>query len=420
MKTATTHPSDPLGLAFSRAERLFPGYEQRPQQQQMAQSIRETLASRGSLLIEAPTGVGKSIGYLLPSILEAIEHQRKAVISTHTKNLQEQLLLRDIPLASRLLDCHCSAIALKGRHNYLCPTRLDAAISAKSGMFGPSTLDALEDLARWSTSTSSGDLEEYPEKLTNEVRELVASEQGVCNPRACRGRCFFQRSREAARAASVVILNHALFFQMLSKGDDEDRLVYENDFVVFDEAHTLERVASSSLGIRLMRGAALRPLTRMLHQVQGRALFGRRVRSAQKHVRTALEAIEDLFDELVRESARGVKGKASREIRVREPDLVEDRVTSPMRTVIDLIQDAASDLPMLPGLEVTPLVTSLESTITAISTFLHQEEPESAYWIESGESPTNVTLCVSPLNVADILRTRLFRPGVSIVMTSAT
>ena len=161
------------------------GFEYRAEQQRMAMAVAAALQNRGALLAEAGTGVGKSLAYLIPSIRFALENNRKAIISTHTINLQEQLFHKDIPTVRRALKCDFSAALLKGRANYLCRTRLKRALEQASDLFNQAETKQLHDLLAWSRDCGEGSLSELPPELgiSRKVWAQVCSENHVCTPR---------------------------------------------------------------------------------------------------------------------------------------------------------------------------------------------------------------------------------------------
>ena len=138
------------------------GFEFRPQQQEMAGAVARALETDTALLAEAGTGVGKSLAYLIPGIRFALEHDRKAVISTHTINLQEQLFHKDIPTVARALDCEFTAALLKGRANYLCKTRLRRALEQATDLFNQAETKQLHDLQLWFNSGAAGGSAGFP------------------------------------------------------------------------------------------------------------------------------------------------------------------------------------------------------------------------------------------------------------------
>ena len=161
MLIAQTHDDfSPTGLLSGGR-----GFEYRAEQQKMAMAVAAALQNRGALLAEAGTGVGKSLAYLIPSIRYALEHNRKAIISTHTINLQEQLFHKDIPTVKKALQCDFTAALLKGRANYLCRTRLKRALEQATDLFNQAETKQLHDLLAWSRDCGEGSLAELPPEL---------------------------------------------------------------------------------------------------------------------------------------------------------------------------------------------------------------------------------------------------------------
>ena len=220
-------PGDPMRSSFElEIEKIFSpdgflsaasNYEYRPEQQRMACEVARALQSGGHLVVEAGTGVGKSLAYLIPAALHAVRTKRKAVISTHTIALQEQLIYKDIPLVQKLLPIEFEAALLKGRHNFLCGTRLERALTQASDLFTSGQRSELERIREWSFTTRNGSLSDFEVQPEPEVWEEVRSEQHVCTPKTCakNPRCFYQAMRRRVLAADLVVLNHALFFTLL-------------------------------------------------------------------------------------------------------------------------------------------------------------------------------------------------------------
>src|SRR5690242_18144971 len=178
-------------------------FEFRPQQQQMAVAVARALQNREHLAIEAGTGVGKSLAYLIPAILFAVSQGRKAVVSTHTINLQEQLTEKDLPMLTRVLDpVKFSFNMLQGRDNYLCTRRLCKAMQTAESLFTSPEVEELRRVYEWSKQTKDGSLSDFDREPDHNVWTHVCSERGLCSPRLCghtsdfakdHGLCFFQR-----------------------------------------------------------------------------------------------------------------------------------------------------------------------------------------------------------------------------------
>src|SRR5204863_5377449 len=192
-------------------------FEYRPQQQEMAVAVARALEEERHLVVEAGTGVGKSIAYLAPAILFAVEEKKKALISTHTINLQEQLLYKDIPILQKILPIEFEAALMKGRQNYLCPRRLERALQQAGELFTTSEAAELARLSDWAGTTKDGSLSDLAVEPDPKVWTQVCSEAHICTGKSCgqQTNCFFQQARKRLLAADVIVLNHTLLFMLL-------------------------------------------------------------------------------------------------------------------------------------------------------------------------------------------------------------
>jgi len=254
MATPSRHSNDLLDSAFERLSRRERGWEDRPGQREMARLWSETLELGGVLVVEAPTGIGKSLAYLLPALLRRVRGSGPVVVSTCTKALQDQLFRRDVPLARRAMGAPLRVVTLKGRQNYLCRRRAEARLDQRS-LFAPSGLDeeALTGLRAWTERTPTGELEELVELgiyLPPAFLAEIASDPLLCSASACEAAtgCFAKRARREALRADVVLVNHAL---LLSDPGLRATLLAEAGALVLDEAHHVERVAREQLGVTL-------------------------------------------------------------------------------------------------------------------------------------------------------------------------
>src|SRR5947208_6279269 len=192
-------------------------FEFRPQQQEMAARVAQALEEEQHLVVEAGTGVGKSLGYLVPSVLFALEQHKKAIVSTHTINLQEQLLHKDIPILKKVLPVEFEPALMKGRQNYLCPRRLERALQQAGELFTTSEAAELARIAEWARTTRDGSLSDLAIEPDPKVWTQVCSEAHICTSKTCGmdARCFYHVARRRAEAADIVVMNHTLFFILL-------------------------------------------------------------------------------------------------------------------------------------------------------------------------------------------------------------
>jgi ATP-dependent DNA helicase DinG len=425
-------------------------FEYRPQQQRMAVAVATALAKKEHLVVEAGTGVGKSLAYLAPAILHAVAGSRKAIISTHTINLQEQLTQKDLPMLEKILPVRFSYTMLKGRSNYLCSRRLSRALQQQDSLFTSPEAAELKRIYEWSKTTKDGSLSDFEIEPNVKVWSHVCSERGLCSPKICghqsefgkqNGVCFFQRARKRILSADVLVVNHTLFFTMLGGIEEEVEggILFKNDFVIFDEAHQVESVASRHIGLSVSSGQMRYALQRLWNpRTQKGILATLRQGKSVGLVADLLAQADTFFSEVElaceqireRQSDRAGYGAedASKpkhtwtELRIRQPDLVADNVTLP----IQRLREAISELIKLTedgdtGQELVECNRRLAELRDEVAAFLGQSEEDHVYWVErAGKQQKNLALNAAPIDVADFLRRRLFGSDTSVIMTSAT
>jgi ATP-dependent DNA helicase DinG len=440
----------PTGI-LSRAK----NFEYRPQQQAMAVAVARALQNREHLAVEAGTGVGKSLAYLIPAILFAVAGRKKAVVSTHTINLQEQLVEKDLPMLTGVLGAlsppvKFSFTMLKGRANYLCTRRLHKALQQAGNLFTSSETEELRRIYEWSKRTPDGSLSDFDVEPDPKVWAQVCSERGLCSPKICGyasefGKqhevCFFQRARNRILSADVLVLNHTLFFTLLGGLEEEVEggILFKNDFVIFDEAHQMEQVASKHIGLSVSSGQVRYALSRLWNPRTEKGLLATvRKGAAVKLVAELLEEADRFFatvetacDALYERAGRSRFGTAEgatararqwTELRIRRAELVKDTMTLP----IQRLREAVSDLIKLSedkeiGQELMECNRRLGELKAEVAEFLGQRAPDHVYWVErAGKAQKNLALNAAPVDVADFLRRRLFQSDSSVIMTSAT
>ena len=400
-------------------------FEFRPQQQEMAARIAQALEEEQHLVVEAGTGVGKSLAYLVPSVLFALERHKKAIVSTHTINLQEQLLHKDIPILKKVLPVEFEAALMKGRQNYLCPRRLDRALQIAQELFTGPEQSELQRLAEWARTTRDGSLSDLSAEPDPKVWAQVCSEAHICTQKTCGQdpRCFYQQARKRLLAADVIVLNHTLLFILLGSPDmQEEResgFLFPNDFIIFDEAHTVEQVASKQIGIGISQYGLRSTIQRLYNARTRKGLFT--VMRDAAGVRLAAELVDDVdkFFAAVESKSDFRKG---REFRVREVDLVPDTITARLTAlqarVADVVKRADDEILKA---ELQEFGRRIRDAREGVAIFLEQSAPEHVYWVErTGKTERFLALNAAPTDLAPVLRRMLFRDNCCCVMTSAT
>ncbi|MDI6766888.1 MAG: helicase C-terminal domain-containing protein [Bacteroidota bacterium] len=396
-------------------------YEFRPQQLEMAATISRSLESHKHLIVEAPTGVGKSLAYLFPAILYAVEHKKKAIISTHTKNLQEQLFRKDIEIVKSVLGTNIDAVVFKGRSNYLCTTRLSNALLFQRQLFEKEYVEELHRIAEWAETTTEGDYEHLPFMPRYEVWQQVCSEKGICSRKICGSQCFFQKAKERARSAKIVVMNHSLFFTLLAAMPSEKHFLFPDDFVIFDEAHMLEQVAGSCIGNSVSRAQVLFAIHRLYNPKTKKGLFSRlRKSNILNYCHAAETAAISFFDDVML-AAKILKG-TSNTARIRTPYFVNNTLEQPLYELLHQINIIEDDKHLRINKEELGIAKRLlQNAVSLVKDFLEQTKKDLTYWIEiSGGRYKNIIMQSAPTDVASALAPILFRANTSVIMTSAT
>ena len=400
-------------------------FEFRPQQQEMAAAVAKALEEERHLVIEAGTGVGKSLAYLAPAILFALEHHKKAIVSTHTINLQEQLVHKDIPILKKVLPVEFEAALMKGRQNYLCPRRLERALQSAKELFTGPEASELQRLAEWASTTRDGSLSDLSVEPDPKVWTQVCSEAHICTQKTCgqNPRCFYQQARKRLLAADVIVLNHTLLFILLGSPDAQEEresgFLFPNDFIIFDEAHTVEQVASKQIGIGVSQYGLRSTIQRLYNARTRKGLFT--VMRDAEGVRLAAGLIDDVdkFFGAVESKSDFRKG---REFRVRDVDFVPDTITGRLSVLQARVAEAVkrADDEILKA-ELQEFGRRIRDARDGIAIFLEQSAREHVYWVErTGKTERFLALNAAPVDLAPVLRQMLFRDNCCCILTSAT
>ncbi|RMH23700.1 MAG: helicase [Planctomycetota bacterium] len=422
------------------ARALGDAYEPRPQQREMARAVESALASRGRLMVEAGTGVGKSFAYLLPAALAAARRSERVVIATNTIALQEQVLGHDLPMVGRILraagsDETPTATLVKGRSNYISIRRLRLASRRQDALLTDAaqrrTLHAIED---WAYDTADGTLATAPALERPAVWERVVSDAGNCMGRRCPTykACFFQRARRAMEGADLLVCNHAVLCSDLALRRRGVSLLPEYDHVIIDEAHALEDVATDHFGLSVADGRVRHLLASLYDARKGRGLLASLALApgdpAAESARGAVvraQASADLFFDRVAALAQdaGRRDGPGVSRRLRDDDDIDDMLGPALKDLalhlIALRDRADRDEDRF---ELTSFIERARALADEAAALCGRTLEGCAYWAEARVSGRGVraTLACSPVDVGPALRDTLFREGRSVVLTSAT
>jgi len=415
---STTDAFSPSGVLA----RHLPGFEVRPQQQEMAQAVASAFEDSAHLAVEAGTGVGKTFAYLVPAIDQIMRNRCRVLISTHTIALQEQLIAKDIPFLKDALRLPLTAELVKGRNNYVSLRRLQRASARQKTLFAETELlEVLHTIEDWAYQTQDGSLSDLAFVPPIEVWDKVRSEHGNCLARRCPhyAACFYQRARRRAGAADLLVVNHALLLSDLLLRREGVNLLPEYDLAVIDEAHTLEAVATEGLSAGISQAQVHHLLNGLFNERTGKGLLAALgLDEHRKAVIDAHRAAGWFFDEL--RSWQRKHGRPNG--RLIEPLSIENPVSTALRKLVRLLKPLKESLPREEDqLELSWQLERSAAIADELDALLKQEHENHVYWIEAADdSGGRISLCGAPLEPGPFLRRMLFDRLRSVVLTSAT
>ncbi len=431
--------------------KVVPSYEVRPQQLEMGRAVLSALQSEHFLVAEAPTGVGKTMAYLVPAGIFAHAMREPIVISSYTKALQDQILRQEVPRLKRLIHPDLEIAVLKGRGNYLCRRRWELFV-AEDGA-GPDGRQIVEKLSPWVSTTETGDLSEAPELGRRAAWALarISGDARFCRGRQCRPEsgCFHKTARRAARRADLVIVNHSLLLADGLTGG----ILPEHRMLIIDEAHLLPDAALEPLTwrirerafeerVRLLGGAGdpglsdrLRGAIRLLPSKVAQQSLQKSVRSFEEESRRGLEATRQFFAALA--GGPGFPGAGERRrYKRRDCDngLIPGELDPMLSRLKELVRDARGLSRRIeeevPGTEVPQAIQDYLDAADAIRVELGEEvgilealiapEDEGRVYIAESSARGGASLAAVPLDTGPALREHVILPHASITFTSAT
>jgi len=406
------------------------GMEYRPQQETMAREVIGALENDQPLLFEAGTGVGKSLAYLIPAILVAVTQKRPGIVATHTISLQEQIKDKDLEICKKLFNRvpelapfrEFKVAFLVGKGNYLCSTRLDLAIAQKTELIPSDEQTELERIVEWSLKTKTGIRQELTPLPNQEVWEWVNADSSVCSRKNCDPKtCPHQKAKARIRQAHLVILNHSLLFSLLGSDlpSPEGRgVLYPDDFLILDEAHTVPGVATEHFGMGISSYGLNRLLSFLFNPKRKKGLIKRHGKARDCELVNRVRNEAEAFFKDVRTQFLEKQSIA----RIYRPDWIDPHLLPMMRDLIKRIKEIAIHLDEGPEKAVVEDQRDrLANYANGIHQFIAQALEEQVYWVErAGRAGSIVHLRSAPIDVSEALKEALFMRDTGVVLTSAT
>jgi ATP-dependent DNA helicase DinG len=400
-----------------------PEYEHRPGQIEMARAVMRAFEEKRHLIVEAGTGTGKTLAYLVPAVAAALGGRGRVIVSTGTKNLQEQLMEKDIPFLQSILPKKFTATYMKGRNNYLCLNRLGRA-QASPVLEGLEEVDYFEEVVDWSRGSEIGDraeLSNLPESLSF-WRHIDARSES-CLGQKCPDfdPCFITRMRNRAQEADIVVVNHHLFFADLSlRNSMYGSVLPDYTAVILDEAHLIEDIASEYFGSQVSN-YQIEDLVRDLGMINiEEADVDREVTKSASRLSRFAENFWMGFRDGRGEEGRypiipGTFGGRNREGEITPTALgdlylVVDGALARVETTLDLLKEKPAD--------VENLIKRIRQVRFDLQFIVTGSDRKFVYWLERRNR--GVFLRASPIDVAGLLQDKLFDEVPTVVLTSAT
>jgi ATP-dependent DNA helicase DinG len=398
-------------------------YEERPQQIEMSKAIEEAISSSSHLIVEAGTGVGKSLAYLVPFICWAVHEKKRVVISTYTKTLQQQLVEKDLPFLEEALKIDFRFALCLGGENYLCLRRISEA--SLHGLFDTKReVKEFEKIYKWQSRTKTGLRQELRFEPSKGVWTKICRVSDLCMGNDCpyRDDCYYTKARKIQYKSHILICNHHLYFANLASGN---KVLPKFDAVVFDEAQEIEDVATSYLGIEISNFKIKFLCDSLFNPKRGKGLLTRLSMLTDKK----METIENILNE-VKTAAFGffsnltrIFGDETLTLRIRKPNFIHNSLKMPLSRLSFVLKDLANGLKEdEEKIEIEAYASRTDEINCGLEAIIHQDLEEYVYWIEiiKRKRYSKYTLYAAPINVTDKLKEQVFDKIRPVVLTSAT
>ena len=442
------------------------GFEYREEQEEMAQYIQDAINEDRKIIVEAGTGTGKTLAYLIPSIKWAVTNKKKVIIATNTINLQEQLLLKDIPLAKSIIKDEFSYVLVKGRNNYVCKRLFNELVLGKSidiETFSMEAREQIEYILKWGNKTKTGDKAELPFEVYPDVWELVQSTTELCLGKKCpyRKECFYMKTRMEKMEADILISNHHVFFADLNVRaetdfDSEYLILPRYDMVIFDEAHNVESVARSYFSVEVSKISFTRLLNRIYQKKNKRkkeksalirvedTIDEKDLEDGQQYIyllntlKEEISILQNIGDEYFDEIRKIYETNTEAPIKksLNNFEMTKSRFLENLREKKDIFQSKLADFLNLmmsfnnvidEEKDKNPEVINFNNHLKMFKAYIDSfkfinsfEDDNYIYWLDINSKRTNVILTATPLNIAQKLSTVLFDNLDRLVFASAT
>ncbi len=407
--------------------KAMPGYEVRHEQIEMSEAIESAIHHSEQLIVEAGTGIGKSFAYLVPLAEHALESKALGIVSTNTISLQEQIIHKDIPFLEKALDKDFKAVLVKGRNNYLCLRRLHRSEFQQKDLFSDQyELTEFTKIFAWSYKTQDGTLYDLEEEPDSKVWGMISADSETCLGKNCQyyKRCFFQKAREKISEARILVVNHHLFFSNLALAKEQKSIFPEWDALVFDEAHSIESVATEHLGASISN-TGIKYLLDLLFNLKKQKGFLLTV--GDQDSMELVEQIRRRSDAFFKDAKEYFDANSKKEdsdtLRIREKNFIENNLSLPLHDLAEsLLAAKKSAKDKEDEVEIAGFARKISALKDSVELILNQAMGNYVYWIECSRNKkaSRISINTAPINIGEILKDELFNEERPIILTSAT
>jgi len=402
-----------FGEAGVVAQAMQRAYEHRPQQIEMAEAVEQSLNEKHHLIVEAGTGVGKSLAYLVPLIIWSRETNQRAVVATYTKALQQQLVDKDLPFLRKVLGDFRYALCVGGE-NYLCLRRFDHL--RMGDLYEQSEREPLNRLFEWSIVTRTGLRSELSQEPPPGLWAKACRQADLCFGKDCAyyKDCYYLKAKAIEQQAHILVANHHLFFADMAT--DNNVLPYYK-VVVFDEAHQVEEVATDYLGVEITNFSVRYLLDSLLSQRTRKGMLTRLTSQGAEVqiVRGMIDGLRVISDNFFLNLHPILHRDPA--IRIRRKNIIPDILSEPLTDLKDALLALSAETSE-EEMEVKAYASRAQSLAMAVRVNLEQSAEGFVYWAERDN--LRYRLVASPIDVAGIMRENLFGKMDTVVLTSAT
>ncbi|MDI6735745.1 MAG: helicase C-terminal domain-containing protein [bacterium] len=420
MKQLSSDVFGPKGILANQLK----DYESRPQQLEMSQRIEQAILKANHLIVEAGTGTGKSLSYLVPFVFWAVKEEKRVVVSTYTKTLQEQLTTKDLPFLKKVAGINFSFALCVGSNNYLCLRRFSQ--NQIQGLF--ETIEEVKDfrkISTWAEKTQVGLKSELIFEPNPALWNKICRESDICLGKKCLyfNDCYYYKAKKKQYHSQILVVNHHLFFANLASAE---QVLPKFNAVVFDEAHNLEDVATSYLGAEISNSQIKYLVDTIYNPKTDKGILVRvkRQEELKRGIKKALNEVRNAADRFFSNLLLKFNPQEMNFVtRLRKANFIDNPLQEPLDFLAAELGKLKAKIPdEETRLEISACRIRTEAIKDALELIISQQKSDYVYWIELTQRHrfVKITLHANPIDISQDMKKAVFEPIDTVVLTSAT